>query len=287
MNKHLEEIKSRMQNQIQEKDDVVSDLKEQIAQMKNQSKKWEEQTRRTTEPSPRERQPSLGSNSMDLNNGNQIGLDYSSTSLDTEFYCRGVAVEKRNIDDKIILTKNQTLQDLSKNIIVRGMLEQQKWDPKDNLPINDFLGELQRKAIRMSINSITLAQIALSAISTQVMNSIASEVSTKEIIYYTENNPDMEFIGIQWGELVKILLSYYSEKTSFVASLLNAFQLQMNSREKGGQLFRVFHNRLRTQLQSALRKSALTTETQKEMVHFLTLVGLIRRLPTRTVNNYI
>ena len=140
---------------------------------------------------------------------------------------------------------------------------------------------MQRKAIRMSINSITLAQITLSAISTQVMDSIASEVTTKEIVYYTESNPDMEFIGIQWAELVKILLNYYAEKTSFVASLLNAFQLQMNNREKTGQLFRVFHNRLRTQLQSALRKSALTAETQKEMVNFLTLVGLIRRLPQK------
>ena len=97
----------------------------------------------------------------------------------------------------------------------------------------------------------------------------------------------MEFIGIQWAELVKILLNYYAEKTSFVASLLSAFQSKMNNRERVGQLFRVFHNRLRTQLQSALRKSALQTETQKEMVDFLTLVGLIRRLPPRIVNNYL
>ena len=91
-------------------------------------------------------------------------MDYSSTSLDTEFYCRGVATESRNRENKIILTKNQTLQDLSKNIIVKGMLEQKKWDTKGELSINEFLAGMQRKAVRMSINSITLAQIALSAI---------------------------------------------------------------------------------------------------------------------------
>ena len=40
-------------------------------------------------------------------------------------------------------------------------------------------------------------------------------------------------------------------------------------------------------MQLALRKSALKAETQKEMVNFLTLVGLIRRLPPRIVNNYL
>ena len=283
----IKSLKDRMQSEIQERDKTIHELEGQVLQIQKQPNTWGEQAGRPIEPSPRERQLSLGSNSMDLNNGSQMGLDYSSTSLDTEFYCRGVAIEKRNRENKIVLTRNQTLQDLSKNIIVKGMLEQQKWDPKNDLPINKFLGDMQRKAIRMSINSITLAQITLSAISTQVMDSIASEVTTKKIVYYTESNPDMEFIGIQWAELVKILLNYYAEKTSFVASLLNAFQLQMNNREKTGQLFRVFHNRLRTQLQSALRKSALTPETQKEMVNFLTLVGLIRRLPPRIVNNYL
>ena len=32
------------------------------------------------------------------------------------------------------------------------------------------------------------------------MDSIASEVSTKEITYHIENNFDMEYVGIQWGE---------------------------------------------------------------------------------------
>ena len=167
------------------------------------------------------------------------------------------------------------------------MLEQKKWETKGDLSINEFLAGMQRKAVRMSINSITLAQIALSAISDQVMNSISSEVVTKEIVYFTEYNPEVEYFGIQWKELVKILLNYYAEKTSFVTSLLNAFQLQMDNRERTSQLFRVFHNRLRTQMQSAMRRSALKNETQKEMVDFLTLVSLIRTLPPKIVHSYL
>ena len=80
---------------------------------------------------------------MDSDNGSQEGLDYSSTSLDTEFYCRGVATDVPNRENKIILTKNQTLQDLSKNIIVKSMLEQKKWDTKRDLSINEFLADMQ------------------------------------------------------------------------------------------------------------------------------------------------
>ena len=283
----IKSIQIQSENQIMEKEVIIRSLKEQIIQMENQTKAWDEGAGRTISQPTQIRQTSLDTNSISSDIGNQGGLDYSSTSLDTEFYCRGVATESRNRENKIILTKNQTLQDLSKNIIVKGMLEQKKWDTKGELSINEFLAGMQRKAVRMSINSITLAQIALSAISDPVMNSISSEVISKEIIYYTEYNPEMEFFGIQWEELVKILLNYYAEKTSFVTSLLNAFQMQMDSREKAGQLFRVFHNRLRTQLQSAMRRSALRNETQKEMVSFLTLVSLIRRLPPRIVNNYL
>ena len=111
-------LKDRMQSEIQERDKTIHELKGQVLQIQKQPNTWGEQAGQPIEPSPRERQLSLGSNSMDSNNGSRMGLDYSSTSLDTEFYCRGVAIEKRNRENKIVLTRNQTLQDLSKNIIV-------------------------------------------------------------------------------------------------------------------------------------------------------------------------
>ena len=132
----LESIQIQSKNQIVEKEGIIHSLKERIIQMENQPKTWDERVEKTTLQNPRERQTSLGTNSMDSDNGSHGGLDYSSTSLDTEFYCRGVATDIPNRENKIILTKNQTLQDLSKNIIVKRMLEQEKWDTNGDLSIN-------------------------------------------------------------------------------------------------------------------------------------------------------
>ena len=61
----LKSLKSQMQDQLEERNNVVLNLEGRIVQMQNQSKPWEEQAGRTVTPSPRERQPSLGSNSID------------------------------------------------------------------------------------------------------------------------------------------------------------------------------------------------------------------------------
>ena len=64
----LKSLKSQMQDQLEERNNVVLNPEGRIVQMQNQSKPWEKQTGRAVDPSPRERQLSLGSNSMDSNN---------------------------------------------------------------------------------------------------------------------------------------------------------------------------------------------------------------------------
>ena len=64
-------------------------------------------------------------------------------------------------------------------------------DPDSEISITEFLASLQRQAMRMSINSLTLAQIAISALSPSVTNSIDTEIEMKSICFYTETNPEL------------------------------------------------------------------------------------------------